>query len=125
MITYSWKITALDTSLYPFDEKSQVVFTIYATYTGTEIKDSTDQPDQLPKTYLSNINLTQNLIFNNEAPFTPYADLTEEQVLGWLLDLLPQQKIDEMQVTIGKEIADQIYADYKPFCMQQTLPWSN
>jgi hypothetical protein len=108
MITYSWDITALNS--YPeYMGNQDVVFTIFATYTGTD------------GTYSSSINISQALIIGNSSTFTPYADLTEEQVLGWLLAALTPQQISQMQ----SKITTQIIADNQPPFVQLPLPWSN
>jgi hypothetical protein len=108
MITYSWDITALNS--YPeYMGNQDVVFTIFATYTGTD------------GTYSSSINISQALIIGNSSTFTPYADLTEEQVLGWLLAALTPQQISQMQ----SKITAQIIADNQPPFVQLPLPWSN
>lgn len=108
MITYSWTITALN--CYPqYQGEQDVVFTIYATYTGTD------------GTYSSSVEIAQSLILDNNSTFTPYADLTESQVLGWLLASTTPQQIDQMQA----KIAAQITADNQPPFVQLPLPWSN
>ena len=108
MITYSWTITALN--CYPqYQGEQDVVFTIFATYTGTD------------GTYSSNVEIAQALILNNTSTFTPYADLTETQVLGWLTEALGPQQIEQMQ----SKIATQITADNQPPFEQLPLPWSN
>jgi len=108
MITYSWTITALNS--YPeYQGEQDVVFTIFATYTGTD------------GTYSSSIEISQSLVLGNNTSFTPYADLTEDQVLGWLLAVLTPQSIDQMQL----KIQNQIIADQQPPFVQLPLPWSN
>jgi hypothetical protein len=108
MITYSWEITSLGS--YPqYDGEQDVVILINATYSGTD------------GTYIASIKIAQSLIIDANTPFTPYADLTEEQVMGWLLNALTPQQIDQMQL----KIADQIAADNQPAIVQLPLPWSN
>jgi hypothetical protein len=108
MITYSWNITALNT--YPeFQGEQDVVFTIFATYVGTD------------GTFTSNIEIAQALIISSSSTYTPYADLTENQVLGWLTEALGPQQISQMQL----KIANQIAADNQPPFVQLPLPWSN
>lgn len=108
MINYSWTITALNS--YPeYQGEQDVVFTIFATYSGTD------------GTYTSSIEIAQALILGNDSTFTPYANLTENQVLGWLLESLTPQQIDQMQ----SKIATQIAADNQPPYVQLPLPWSN
>ena len=108
MITYSWTITALN--CYPeYQGQQDVVFTIFATYTGTD------------GTYSSNVEIAQSLIINTNTNFTPYADLTENQVMEWLLATLTPLQINQMQSTIST----QIIADNQPPFVQLPLPWSN
>jgi hypothetical protein len=108
MITYSWNITALNS--YPeYMGNQDVVFTIFATYTGTD------------GTYSSSINISQALVLDSDATFTPYADLTEQQVLGWLITALTSEQISQMQ----SKITAQIIADNQPPFVQLPLPWSN
>ena len=108
MITYSWTITSLNS--YPtYKNEQDVVFAIFATYTGTD------------GTYTANVPSAQSLVLGNASVFTPYADLTKNQVLGWLLASLTPQQIDQMQA----EIAAQINADSQPAFVQLPLPWSN
>jgi hypothetical protein len=108
MITYSWTITALNS--YPqYQGEQDVVFAIFATYTGTD------------GTYSSDVEIVQSLVLSNTATFTPYEDLTENQVLGWLLAVITPQQIDQMQA----KIAAQISADNQPPFVQLPLPWSN
>jgi hypothetical protein len=108
MITYSWTITALNS--YPeYQGEQDVVFTIFATYTGTD------------GTYSSSVEVAQSLVLGNTSVYTPYADLTETQVLGWLTEALGPQQIDQMQA----KIATQITADNQPPFVQLPLPWSN
>jgi len=108
MITYSWTITALN--CYPqYQGEQDVVFSIFADYTGTD------------GTYSSTIEVAQALVLDNTSTFTPYADLTENQVLGWLIEALGPQQIDQMQL----KIQAQINADNQPPFVQLPLPWSN
>ena len=108
MITYSWVITALGS--YPeYQGEQNVVFVIYANYTGTDGK------------FSSSIEISQSLILDSNQPFIPYANLTENQVMGWLLAALTPQQIDQMQATI----ATQINADEQQSYIQLPLPWSN
>ena len=108
MITYTWTITALNS--YPeYMGEQDVVFTIFATYTGTD------------GTYSSDIILSQALNISNNTTFTPYSELTEQQVLGWLLAALTSQQISQMQ----SKITAQIIADNQPPFVQLPLPWSN
>jgi len=108
MITYSWAITALN-CYAQYEGEQDVVFTIFATYTGTD------------GTYSSSVEVAQALVLSNTSTFTPYADLTQSQVLDWLTEALGPQQISQMQ----SKIAAQITADNQPPFVQLPLPWSN
>jgi hypothetical protein len=108
MITYYWTIDSL--GAYPeYDGEQDVVFVIYATYYGTD------------GTYTEGVKIAQSLIIDANEPFTPYPDLTEDQVTGWLLAALTPSQIDQMQISIQAKIN----ADNKPPFVQLPLPWSN
>lgn len=59
-----------------------------------------------------------NFIYEQGQSFTPYDQLTQEQVLGWVW-----QKVDKEQIQndVLKKIADQ----FKPPVITPPLPWSN
>lgn len=124
MITYIWKITTLKS--YPeYMGQENVVFSIIAEYIGAKNKEGMEQTHPLINSYISNIHVTQDLILDNNTTFTPYAELTEEQVLGWLITALTPEKIEEMQEKIATEINAQIDAYNQLFYTQLPLPWSN
>ena len=70
MTTFTWTVTQLD--CYPqADNQTDVVFTVHWQLTGTN------------GTYTGSVYSTCSV----PAPtgtFTPYADLTQDQVLGWI-----------------------------------------
>lgn len=108
VINYSWTITSLGS--YPeYEGQADVVFVIYATYTGVDGQ------------FSSSINVGQSLILDSNTAFTPYADLTEEQVLGWLITALTPLQISQMQT----KITTQILAEQQQSYVQLPLPWSN
>jgi hypothetical protein len=54
--------------------------------------------------------------------FTPYEDLTEAQVIGWVQDELGIVGIEETKVIIEQQINSIIATPYPP--IPQPLPWS-
>ncbi len=108
MITYSWTINSLGS--YPeYQGEQNVVFVIYASYSGTNGR------------FGAGIYLSQSLILDKNGPFTPYAELTEQQVMGWLLAAITPEQISQMQADIAKQIS----ADEQNSFIQLPLPWSN
>ena len=75
MSTIVWNISALN--CYPQAEGQQdVVFNCHWTCSGTQEQDG--------KTYSGYCYSTCGVTYTSGSPYTPYADLTQEQVLGWI-----------------------------------------
>jgi hypothetical protein len=56
---------------------------------------------------------------NSDGTYTPFADLTEAQVLGWVWESGVNKA--EVEANVAKQIADQ----KNPPVIQPPLPWSN
>lgn len=62
---------------YPQAEgQTDVVFTVHWTCSGTQEQDG--------KTYSGSVYSTCGVTYVAGTPYTPYADLTQDQVLGWI-----------------------------------------
>jgi hypothetical protein len=102
--TFTWSITAMD--CYPeVDGEQDVVFTVHWTCEGTD------------GTYSASVYSTQSVTTDPEATFTPYADLTQEQVLGWIWASGVDKDVTE--AAVGQQIQDQI----TPQVVTPQLPW--
>jgi len=105
-ITYNWTITQLD--CYPsYAGQADVVFTVHWTYTGTD------------GTATSSLNGTVNCRYIAGAPFTPYNQLTQDQVIGWVVEALGPSQIATYQGIIANEIGIQ----EGPTPVMPPLPW--
>jgi hypothetical protein len=58
-----------------------------------------------------------------EGPFTPYNQLTEAQVLGWVQDALGPQGIANFEANVQGQINSILNPPVSP--ENQPLPWSN
>ena len=104
-IQYTWSIKALD--CYPESEgKSNVIFTAHWVLSGTDGTNSAS-------TYG-----TQALTYDAKSAFTPYANLTESEIIGWVKNAM--DNIDEVKAIIENQIANQI----KPDVIKPLLPWA-
>lgn len=73
--TITWKITQM--VAYPqFEGQTDVVFEVYWACTGVQEANGKKYSD-----YVTNI---AKVTYQAGSPYTPYADLTQEQVLGWV-----------------------------------------
>jgi hypothetical protein len=104
MATFTWTVTAMD--CYPqADGETDVVFTVHWTCAGTQ------------DTYSSSVYSTCGV----PAPtgtFTPYADLTQDQVLGWIW----ANGVDQSAVEAA--VQTQIDNQINPPVVQPPLPWA-
>lgn len=104
---YKWKINSLD--CYPqADGHTDVVFTMHWDRLATD------------GTYNARIYGSQGVTLDAEAPFTPYADLTEAQVIGWLEDAFGAELLAAQEAALDKQIEDQI----NPPVVRPALPWA-
>jgi hypothetical protein len=105
-ITYEWKINQLE--CYPqADGHTNVVFTVHWDRLATD------------GTYNARIYGSQAVTLDADAPFTPYADLTEAQVIGWLEEAFGPETLAAQEAALDKQIADQI----NPPVIRPPLPW--
>ena len=110
-ITNAWAITQMDA--YPqADGEQDVVFNVHWTLTATETVDG--------KTYTGYVYGTQSLPTPTGTDFTPYADLTQSQVLGWTFEALGAEQVASYEANVAAQIAAQI----NPPVVTPPLPWS-
>jgi hypothetical protein len=105
---YKWVISALE--CYPdVDGKQDVVFVCHWRRQATDGTHTADTYGAQPVT------------LDPEAPFTPYPDLTFEQVVGWLEDAMGEEQLAAQVASLDKQIEDQI----NPPVIRPPLPWVN
>lgn len=107
MPTYSWVIERLD-CYTERDGHDDVVFTIHWRLNAQDGE------------YSASGYGTVGLTYSATQPFTPYEDLTEAQVLGWLLAALGPDQIAQMEAALAANIAAQI----NPPVVSPPLPWT-
>ena len=107
--TITWDITALD--CYPqADGQTDVVFTAHWTCSGAQTASG--------QTYTSSVYSTCQVPAPSGSAFTPYADLTEQQVLGWIWANGVDQAATE--AAVQTQIDNQI----NPPVVTPPLPWA-
>ena len=93
MNTYTWTISALDCKVSE-DNLQDVVYTVHWRYKAT------NEDGISAETYGA-----QYILPPTEEDFTPYSELTKEQVTGWIEDILD---ITAMQLALEANIELQI-----------------
>ena len=106
-ITYAWQIAAVD--CYPEHEgNTDVVFTVHWRLNGAD------------GDHAAGVYGTVGLTLDPDAEFTAFADLTEEQVVGWAKDAMGADQVAAHE----DNVAGQIAALIDPPVTSPALPWA-
>ena len=102
--TITWSVTAMDA--YPQAEgQTNVVFTVHWTCAGVQ------------DTYQASVYSTCGVTYSSGTPYTPYAQLTQDQVLGWIWASGVDKAATE--AVVQQQINNQI----NPPVVTPKLPW--
>lgn len=105
-IINTWSVVQMD--CYPeVDGDIDVVFTVHWTLTGVD------------GDYIGSVYGSQPIMLNRDSSFTPYADLTQDQVIGWVQDAMGAEQVAVYEANVARQIADQI----NPPVVKPPLPW--
>jgi hypothetical protein len=97
-------------SCYPEkDGETDVVFTVHWRVNGS------DGP------YYGTNYGTQGMTYEAGNPFTPYEDLTQDQVIGWVKDAMGEERVVEIESNVAKQIENQ----KNPPVVSPPLPWAS
>jgi hypothetical protein len=106
-ITNTWNVVQMDA--YPeYEGETDVVFTVHWTLNGTD------------GTYNGSVYGSVGVTLDPDAPFTPYASLTQAQVVGWVQDALGEEQVAAYEANVAQQISDQV----DPPVVTPPLPWS-
>lgn len=108
-IIYNWVVSSMDEYPTTSDNLTDVVFNVHWRRNATEIVGE--------KTYLADVFGMLPVPAPSPEDFTPYADLTFEQVCGWL-----EAGLDT--ATIDASLAVQIENLINPPVVSLPLPWA-
>jgi hypothetical protein len=106
--TYTWSFPTL--TAYPQAEgQTDVVFVVHWVLNGTD-----------GNGHNGSVYGTVNLTYEAGSPFTPYAQLTEAQVQGWVTTALGAEQVAALEANIDQQIQQQI----TPTSVNLLPPWS-
>lgn len=106
-ITNTWGVVQMDA--YPeYEGNTDVVSTVHWTLSATD------------GTYVGSVYGSVGVTVDAGATFTPYADLTEAQVIGWVQDALGEEKVAAYEASV----LAQIELQKNPTVVTPTLPWA-
>jgi hypothetical protein len=106
-ITNTWSVQQLNA--YPeLDGQTDVVFSVHWQLNGTD------------GTYNGSVYGSVGVTLDPDAPFVPYASLTQAQVIGWVQDALGEEQVASYEANVAQQIENQI----NPPVVTPPLPWS-
>ena len=107
MTTITWTIEQL--SCYPQEfDKTDVVFSAAWRVNGTD------------GTYNATVYGSQSVApYTEGAPFIPYADLTQPEVIGWVQNAMGESQVAAINASIEQQIESQV----NPTVVTPQLPW--
>lgn len=106
-VTNTWAVVQMD--CYPEEDgETDVVFNVHWALTGEEAG------------FTGSVYGTQAVSLDPDAPFTPYADLTETQVIGWVQSAMGAEQVASYEANVAEQINNQI----APPVVTPPLPWS-
>jgi hypothetical protein len=109
-VSYFWTINPLEA--YPTASgETDVVFTAHWQLHATETVDG--------KEYTAQSIGTQGLTYTSGSAFTPFEELTLEQVQGWVEGAMGEEQVNNMKASLATNIANQI----NPPVVTLTSPW--
>lgn len=110
-ITYTWKLTSLK-KYDNYQGTDHVVFQTYWKKIGTDENGNTGEFSGATPLDVSTLNLDS---------FTPYENLTEEQVLGWIKPVVVGDYERHVNAKIAEQINDKVLV--KTQVEERELPW--
>ena len=105
MITYDWNCKTVDVVLQQ-EGLTDVVYNVHWIVTGTS------------DTYSSTSIGTQTVTLDESTPFIPFADLTNDIVVGWTKAAMGEEQV----ASIESGIADAIEKEINPVTATMQLP---
>jgi hypothetical protein len=105
--TYTWEVVQMDA--YPeYGGEAEVVFNVHWVLTGSEAG------------FVGAAYGAQFVTLDSDANFTPYANLTQEQVIGWVKADMGADRVAAAEASVANQINDQL----APTVVAPPLPWA-
>ena len=105
-IATTWVIEQM--SCYPtYESQTDVVFNVAWRVNATD------------GTYFATSYGTASVTYTVGSSFTPYADLTQAQVIGWVQDAMGPEQVASIEAGLAADIANQV----SPPVVTPALPW--
>lgn len=106
-MNFSWTIEQMN--CYPtHNNQTDVVFNVHWRVNATDgVRNATNYG-------------TQDIIYIADSPYTPYANLTQSQVIDWVKEAMGDERVASIEANIDAQIQQQI----TPTIVNLPPPWS-
>ena len=109
--TITWRVGTME--CYPtYEQNTDVVFTVHWDCVGSETVNNI--------TYGGRVYGATGVTFHSGSDFTPYNQLTQDQVLGWIWDSMGTDQKNNYETSVQTQINNQI----TPPVVILPLPWT-
>lgn len=109
--TINWRVGTME--CYPiYEQNIDVVFTVHWDCLGSETANNI--------TYTGRVYGSTGVTYHSGSDFTPYEQLTQNQVLSWVWDEMGQEQKDNIESSVQTQIDNQI----NPPVVILPLPWT-
>ena len=100
--TYTWDCKTVD--VYPtYDNYSDVVYNVH-----WRLNAESDQQDAEGNNYTATVYGTQTLTVDDIGSFIPFADLTNDTVIGWITTAMGDDEVQSLKDGLDSNIDSQI-----------------
>ena len=99
-INYTWDCRTVDVKT--IDGNEDVVFNVHWRLTGTD--DANDDPEGNPQTV--SVYGSQELDTSDLSDFTAFADLTNDQITGWVVSAMGEDRVTKIKNNLSNQIAE-------------------
>lgn len=107
-MTLTWNVVQMNA--YPEkDGLTDVVFTVHWNLIATD------------EEYTSSVYGSVGVELDSSAPYTPYDELTQDQVIGWVKSALGEEQVAEYEAGVTSVIE----AQKNPTVVTPPLPWAS
>lgn len=118
-ITYDWIIERIEV-IPELDGKTQVVSSVHWRLNGSEPDEAGRLDDkERPLVFKATVYDSLGVPFEPDYPFTPYDQLTKEQVVSWVQNILGPDQVAEYEAIIVATIQKQ----KTPDITAPPIPW--
>ena len=111
MKNYTWTVT----NLYTIDTDTETDYVVDALY------EIVGREENGGETYTASLSNTASFEVVQGESFTPYADLTDAMVVGWIQSELGTDGVSNLEASVGGMIASEITPPVSP--ENTPLPW--